>query len=85
MKADAELRKALLAQRNEPVKLIVRVRGDVTALGAELADMGVEVLRRYRLTRSLSVRCTGSKAIKLLDQPWVERIESNGVVKAFGR
>jgi hypothetical protein len=85
MKAETELRKALLAQRNEQVSLIVRVRGDVTALDTQLDALGVEVLRRYRLTNSLSVRCTGGRAVKLMDQPWVERIEADAVLKAFRR
>jgi hypothetical protein len=86
MKADAELRQAWLAQPDQPVNLIVRVRsGDMRALGDELSTLGVDVVRRYRLTRSLSVRCTGSKAVKLLDLPWVERVEADRPVKALRR
>ena len=85
MKVDPRLRAAWKAHGNEPVDLIVHVQGATRERSAEVEAMGAEVKRRFRLTRTLSIRCQGKTAVKLLDLPWVERIEPDRPVKAFGR
>ena len=50
-----------------------------------LQEQGVQVRRRFALTRTLSVRCNGQTALRLAKLAWVKRIEPDRPVKALGR
>ena len=81
----SELREEWLDDPKKKVDLIVRVRGDLDKRSATLARRGAEVKYRFRLTSSLAVRCSGRVALALLEEPWVERVESDRPVKALRR
>ena len=82
-KVDPKLRQTWLKQADESVDLIVRVEGDVRQRSADLEKRGVEVRRHFRLVGSVSIRCKGKMAVKLLDVPWVRCIEPDRTVKAL--
>ncbi len=81
---DEELRQRWQEQPDEPVALILRVEGDLTARSRALEALGVQVRRRHRLTPALSVQCPGRVALGLLDIAWVVRIEPDRPIKALG-
>ncbi|MHB0856007.1 MAG: hypothetical protein ACYC5M_00385 [Anaerolineae bacterium] len=70
---------------NKKVDLVIHIEGDVNERVADLAARGVQVTRQFRLTRSLSVRCTAKTALSLLRLSWVTRAEPDRPVKALGR
>lgn len=82
---DPSLRKAWRASPRKKVDLILHVDGNVQERAHLLETQGVEVRRTFRLTRTLSVRCTASRALKLLDLPWVTRVETDSTVHALKR
>jgi|YNPNPStandDraft_1061719.scaffolds.fasta_scaffold16650_2 hypothetical protein len=82
---DPELRRLWRAKPTEPVELILHVEGDLEARQAALQEQGVQVRRRFALTRALSVRCDGQTALRLAKLAWVKRIEPDRPVKALGR
>ena len=81
----SELCKEWLDHPTRKVDLIVRVKGDLDKRSAPLAGRGAEVKYRFRLTSSLALRCSGRVALALLEEPWVERVESDRPVKALRR
>lgn len=68
-----------------PVRLIVRVRGDIDKQAGLLEAMGCHVLSSLRLINAVAVECTSAQALRLADEPWVELIEPDAVVSAQGR
>lgn len=82
---DPTLRKAWREKPTEPVELILHVEGDLDARRLALEEQGVQVRRRFALTRTLSVRCDGQTALRLAKLAWVKRIEPDRPVKALGR
>ena len=84
-KVDPAIRKEWVERPNEAVDLILHVEGSASERHDALVERGVEIRRRFRLTRSLSIRCDGKTAIKLLKIPWITKIEADRPVKAFGR
>jgi len=82
---DSAIRKAWQNNPDEPVDLIVRISGDMGQLGATLEQRGIVVKRRFRLTHSLGIRCSGQAALQLLKEPWITRIELDRPVKALRR
>lgn len=83
-KVEPSVRRAWLQHGSESVDLIIRVKGDVRQRTSALAERGVRIKRQFRLTSSLSVRCTGEVALALLDEPWVMQIEPDRPVRALG-
>jgi hypothetical protein len=69
----------------EPVRLIVRVAGDLAQRQAEITALGAAVTHAFRLTNTLSVECASSVALRLAQQPWVLRISPDTPVQALGR
>ncbi len=84
-KMAAELRRKLAAHPSSRFDLILHVDGSMGDIRAQLDSMGVDVRRSFRLTHTVSVRCTGRKALALARKPWVTRIEADRRVRAFGR
>ena len=82
-KISEELKEQLKSMPNRNVDLIVRSHGDVTPHLAWLKAEGFEVNQQYRLTPGVAVTCSGSDALKLLDQDWVKSIERDAPVRAL--
>jgi hypothetical protein len=61
----------------DEVRLIVRVKGDMSAATVRLAELGVTVLRSFRLIHAVAVRCSAQQALALLMEPCVEAIEED--------
>jgi hypothetical protein len=85
----AQISEALLRawrqQPCQPVRLVVRVAGDLATRQAEVVSLGATVSHAFRLTNSLSLECAGSVALRLAQQPWVLSISPDTPVEAFGR
>jgi len=82
-KVDSITRKSWRDHPRTSVDLIIRVDGNVREHSATLEERGVQVKRRFRLTRSLGVRCSGKVALGLLSIPWITQIEPDRGVKAL--
>jgi hypothetical protein len=82
---DSVTRQAWQRSPRKKVDLILRLSGNVGEHAAELEAKGVEIVRRFMLTRALGVRCTGARALKLMDLPWVTSIEPDRAVQAQER
>jgi len=61
----------------ERVRLIVRITGDVSQAIVRLAELGVTVRRSFTLIKAVAVSCSGSTALALLQEPWVQTIEED--------
>lgn len=79
---DPVLATKLQANREQEVRVIVHVRGDMVQASARLRDQGCEVMRSFQLIRAVAVRCTGAKALSLAKEPWVQKIEEDRQVSA---
>ena len=79
---DPALRK-LAAQPRRKIDVIVRVRAGAGDRSNDLETLGCTVRRRFLLTRSYAVTCTGARAIRLSTLDWVERVEPDATVKAL--
>lgn len=82
---DPATRAAWQSSPDEPVDLILRISGDISQLATTLEQRGITVKRRFRLTRTLAVRCSGKAALQLLKEPGITRIETDRTVKALRR
>lgn len=82
---DPDLRKALREHPQTKVDLILHVDGSVPERQQALAAREIEIKRGFRLTHTISVRCTGQAALKLLRLSWVTRVEPDGPIKALRR
>jgi len=82
---DPVIQEAWQSNPNESVDLILRISGDVSQLAVALEQRGIAVKRRFRLTHSLAIRCSGKAALQLLKEPWITRVEADRPVKALRR
>ncbi|MFH1084885.1 MAG: hypothetical protein V1772_03895 [Chloroflexota bacterium] len=80
---DAATRQAWRERPDEMVGLILRVEGDVMERAAALEERGVQVRRRYKLTNSISVRCSARVALALLRLGWIQRVEPDRPMRAL--
>ena len=71
------LRGRLERHPERPVRLIVRVSGEMSQAEKRLAESGVTVIRSFSLTKALAVSCSAATALSLADQPWVQSIEED--------
>ncbi|HUT15434.1 MAG TPA: hypothetical protein VMY98_04225 [Anaerolineae bacterium] len=76
-KIEPRLRTKLQTALLDDVRLIVRVEGEMSAASARLAELGVTVLRSFRLIHAVAVRCSGEQALALLQEPCVRLIEED--------
>jgi len=81
-KLDPELREQLKQPRRQ-VNVIVRLRSGAGDRSADFQALDCEIRRRFWLTRSYSITCTASKALKLSQLDWVDRVELDRTVKAL--
>lgn len=83
-KVDPELRQEWKDGERRTFSLIVKVSGDIETRRQTLEEMGCQVKGAYRLTNSVSVRCTGATALRLTRRPWITRVERDSTLRAFG-
>jgi hypothetical protein len=81
MKADAKLLERLKADPEAEFALIVKTEGQPGQYLARLQAQGVEVRRKFRLTRSLAITARAEAALRLVDKAWVEKIEEDQIVR----
>jgi hypothetical protein len=82
---ESDVRQSWQENPNRTFDLIIRVNGDVEARAEELAERGVKVKRRFRMTGSISATASGELALKLARVGWITRIECDRPVRAIRR
>jgi len=83
MKADNALLRRLRAAPESEFLLIVQVSQDVDGAAGRLQSSGLEVRRLLRLISALAVRASGEQTLRLLEEPWVLRVEEDRPVQAL--
>lgn len=83
MKANEALVRRLKSLPEREFDLLLRVSPDAEDAAAKVANRGVQVRRRFRLTHALAVRASGQAALRLLQEPWVVRVEEDRDVRAL--
>jgi hypothetical protein len=83
-KVDSDLRQEWKDDSRRTFSLIVQVSGDLETRSETLADMGCQVKHAYRLTSTVSLRCSGATALTLTRRPWITRVERDSIIRAFG-
>lgn len=84
-RVDPQLVREWRRQQEKTVDLILHIEGDPAKRSAQLQEQGVSIKRRFRMTRTLSVRCKAKEALALTRTPWITKIEPDQNVKALGR
>ena len=82
-KVTAELLEKLQARGDAQVHLIVRTTGDSSQYVALLAERGIEVRQRFRLTRRLAIQGPAAMCLSLVDEPWIEVLEEDRPVHTW--
>ncbi len=82
-KADAQLIQRLQQSPTGEFYLILRVSGDAAEVAESLRGTPVEVRRLLRLIGAVAVRAQGRDALRLLDEPWLVRMEEDQPVRAM--
>jgi hypothetical protein len=82
-KVDAELLERLRADLEAEFRLIVKTEGEPDQYLTRLQALGIEVRRRFRLTRSLAVTARADAALQLADEAWVKKIEEDQIVRTM--
>jgi hypothetical protein len=82
-KIDAELLERLKADPETEFMLIVRTEGEPGQYLTRLQALGMEVRRKFRLTRSLAITARADAALQLADEAWVEKIEEDQMVRTM--
>ena len=78
-----DLLRRMKADPDADVRLIVRVKGDPAAAAEHLAGGPLRVLRTFTLISGLAVAGQARDGLRLLDEPWVERVEEDRVVRVL--
>jgi len=76
-KMKRSLQDKLESNPDKTVRLIVRVKGDLTPARARLDELGASVLHSFRLINALAISCSAKSAMALQQEPWVEAIEED--------
>jgi hypothetical protein len=84
-KLEPETRKVLRENPDQSFQLIVQISGEATERADSLKERGIKVRRRFRLTNSLGIQCTGDEAIRLARLSWISSMELDQPVSAFRR
>ena len=82
-KIDAELLEKLKADPEAEFRLIVKTQGEPGQYLARLQALGIEVRRKFKLTRSLAITARADAALQLADKAWVEKIEQDQIVRTM--
>lgn len=82
-KADERLVRRLREAPDADFLLILRVSGEPGDAAGKLQATSVEVRRTLSLIRAVAVRASGRQALRLLDEPWLLRMEEDSAVRAL--
>jgi len=82
-KADSRLVQRLREAPDTDFLLILRVSGEVGKAVTALQNESVHVRHMLTLISAVSVRASGVQALGLLDEPWLLRMEEDGIVRAI--
>ena len=82
-KTDAELLERLKADPEAEFRLIVKTEGEPGQYLTRFQALGIEVRRKFRLTRSLAITARAEAALRLADKAWVEKIEEDQIVRTM--
>jgi hypothetical protein len=77
MKVDQELDQTLKGDPQADVAVIVHVQGDPVQYTSAIEGLELSVSRAFRLTNTLAVHGRAVRVLQLVDQPWVNKIESD--------
>jgi hypothetical protein len=77
---EEQLKGKLQSLGEEEVNLIVHFKGEPSSCSARLREMGFEIKREYSLLKAFAVKGRASDALRLLDEPWVEKVEEDETV-----
>ncbi len=77
---EEELKEKLQSLGEEEVNLIIHFKGEPSSCNARLREMGFEIRREYSLLKAFAVKGRALDALKLLDEPWVEKVEEDKTV-----
>ena len=80
-KVDAELLERLKADPEAEFRLIVKTAGEPGQYLTHLQALGIEVRRKFKLTRSLAITARADTALQLANETWVEKIEEDQIVR----
>lgn len=83
-KVDPDLRQEWKDNPRKTFSLIVRVEGDVGERRQALEELGCDVKHSFRLTSSVSLRCSGNTALKLTRRRWITKVERDSIIRALG-
>jgi hypothetical protein len=75
VKADTDLIEAWRASPQAEVAVIVHIDGAPEEYRTALTDLGIQVGRVFRLTRTVSARGLARSVLDLLQEPWVQKVE----------
>ncbi len=76
-KIEGVFRSKLQERPQQTVRLIVRVKGDLTPAMARLAELGATALRSFQLINAVAISCSAQTALDLAKEPWVQGIEED--------
>lgn len=82
-KVNVELLDRLRADPEAEFRLIVKTEGEPGQYLARLQALGIEVRRKFGLTRSLAITARAAAALQLADEAWVEKIEEDQIVRTM--
>lgn len=80
-----DLLRRMQEEPDAEMRLIVRVDGDPAPAAERLAGGPLRVLRTFTLVPGLAVAGKANDALRLLDEPWVSRVEEDREVRTMDR
>jgi hypothetical protein len=82
-KIGVDLLERLKADPEAEFRLIVKTEGESAQYLTYLQALGIEVRRKFKLTRSLAITARADAALQLADEAWVEKIEEDQIVRTM--
>jgi hypothetical protein len=79
-KADPKLIQTWNEAPHSTVPVIVHVRGDPGNYTELMGELGLTVVRAFRLTHTIAARGEALRVLNLLAETWVERIEADRTI-----
>ena len=80
MKVSPNLLRVLQEQSQSEVAVIVHIDGDPAQYVTSLGQLGLSVVRTFRLTHTVAARGLARDVLSLLDQSWVTRVEPDQTI-----
>lgn len=64
-----------------PVAAVVHTRGEPNVHVSAVEELGLSVVRTFRLTHTMAVRGPARSMLSLLDQSWVDKVELDQTIR----